>query len=44
MTDVTSQVTAGSDAVIDYEGYYLGDPYPSGGARIRMRSWLVVSY
>ncbi len=44
MTDVTSQVTAGSDAVFDYEGYYLGEPYPSGGARIRMRSWVVVSY
>ncbi|MBW2260737.1 MAG: hypothetical protein JRG91_02100 [Deltaproteobacteria bacterium] len=44
MTDITSQVAAGSDAVFDYEAYYLGDPYPSSGARIRMRSWVVVSY
>jgi hypothetical protein len=44
MTDVTDQVTAGTDATLDYEGYYLGSPYPSSGASIRMTSWIVFSW
>lgn len=44
MTDVTSQVTAGSDATFDYEGFYAGAPYTGSGASIRMRSWVVISY
>ena len=42
MIDVTDQVTPGSDAVLDYEAYYGGSPYP-GGAWIDLTSWLVVS-
>jgi len=43
MTDVTDQVVPGADAVIEYEGFYDGAPYPRGGAGIVMTSWLVVS-
>ena len=43
MTDVTDQVTPGTDAVIEYQGFYDGAPYPRGGASIVMSSWLVVS-
>ena len=42
MTDVTAQVTPGTDATIDYHGYYNGSDY-TGSANIRMRSWLVIS-
>ncbi len=40
--DVTGQVTFGTDATFDYEGYYLGSPYPGTGASIVMTSWLVI--
>lgn len=40
--DVTDQVTPGSTATLDYEGFRGGQPYESGGAQIRMTSWLVV--
>ncbi len=43
MTDVTSQVNFSDDNTFDYEGYYQGEPFPDGGATIRMRSWVVVS-
>jgi hypothetical protein len=43
MTDVTDQVTPGADAVIEYQGFYDGAPYPRAGAGIVMSSWLVVS-
>ena len=43
MQDITAHVTPGEDAVVDYEGYYNGAPYPSGGANIVMSSWVVVS-
>jgi len=42
MTDVTSQVTPGTDATIDYHGYYMESDY-TGSASIRMSSWLVIS-
>jgi len=41
-TDITAQVTAGETAVFDYEGYYQGSPYTTGGANIVMSSWVVV--
>jgi len=41
-TDITSQVTAGETATFDYEGFYLGSPYTTGGANIVMSSWVVV--
>ncbi|MCB9778762.1 MAG: hypothetical protein H6742_09385 [Alphaproteobacteria bacterium] len=40
--DVTDQVTPGSTATLDYEGFRNGQPYETGGAEIRMTSWLVV--
>ena len=43
MQDITEYVTPGEDAVVDYEGYYNGAPYPSSGANIVMSSWVVVS-
>jgi len=43
MLDVTDHVVLGGDNVIEYEGLFLGEPYPAGGANIRMTSWLVVS-
>ncbi len=41
-TDITSQVTAGETATFDYEGFYEGAPYTTGGASIVMSSWVVV--
>ena len=41
--DVTDQVNLGAQNTFDYEGYYNGNPYTGSGARIGMRSWLVVS-
>jgi len=43
LTDVTDMVTPGQDAVIEYHGLFNGQPYPNGGARIDMKSWLVIS-
>jgi len=42
MTDITAQVTPGTDATITYHGYYLGADY-TGSANIRMTSWVVIS-
>jgi hypothetical protein len=41
--DVTTEVTPGQTATLSYAGLYNGQPYPSGGAVIRMTSWLVFS-
>ena len=41
--DVTDQVTPGSDATIEYAGFYNGQPYSHSGPSIVMTSWLVVS-
>ncbi len=43
MLDVTAEVTPGQEAALAYQGLYNGQPYPSGGAVIRMTSWLVFS-
>lgn len=42
VTDITSQVELGAENTFDYEGYFRGSPYPSGGPNIVMRSWVVV--
>lgn len=41
--DVTAEVSPGQVATVSYTGLYNGQPYPSGGAVIRMTSWLVFS-
>jgi hypothetical protein len=43
MTDVTTQVTAGTTATIEYAGFRDGQPYTTAGASIKMHSWLLVS-
>ncbi len=43
MTDITAQVTLGDDNTFEYEGNYEGGPFNEGGAKIRMRSWVVIS-
>ena len=43
MTDVTSAVTPGQNAVIEYRGLFNGQPYTNGAARIDLTSWLVIS-
>ena len=43
MIDVTEHIQIGQDNTFEYFGLYNDEPYPSGGASIRMRSWLVVS-
>ncbi len=42
VTDVTDQVTPGTTATFDYEGFRDGQPYESGGANIVMSSFVVV--
>lgn len=39
--DVTDQVSPGSTATFDYEGFRDGQPYETGGANIVMQSWVV---
>jgi hypothetical protein len=41
--DVTEQVTAGESASFTYAGFFSDEPYSSGGANIRLQSWLVIS-
>ncbi len=45
MLDVTSQVTPGSDATFEYEGFYKGKVYTGGDnwRHIHLTSWLVIS-
>ena len=43
MIDVTDQVTVGENATFEYEGLFNGEPFPEGGASIRMTSWAVIS-
>ena len=40
--DITSQVNLGGDNEFVYEGYYFGEPYTSGGASIRLTSWITI--
>ena len=40
--DITSQVTLGESSTFDYEGYYNGAPYTTGGANIILESYLIV--
>ena len=41
--DVTDQVELGKNATFTYAGSFNGAPYPSGGASMRLKSWLVIS-
>jgi hypothetical protein len=49
MTDVTDEVELGADNTFEYEGYYLGVPYPNNPDpdtywnHIHLTSWLVIS-
>ena len=40
--DVTDHVLIGDDNTFEYYGLYKGDPYPSGGAAIQLKSWVVI--
>ncbi len=43
MIDVTGQVTPGTDAVFEYEAYYMGGDYTGPDANIDLTSWVVIS-
>ncbi len=40
--DITGQVDLGAENTFEYQGFFRGEPYPAGGARIDIRSWVVV--
>jgi hypothetical protein len=35
-------VTLGAENTFTYEGYYGGEAYTSGGARIELKSWVTI--
>ncbi|MDP8223186.1 MAG: peptide-N-glycosidase F-related protein [Candidatus Lernaella stagnicola] len=41
-TDITEFVDLGAENTIEYWGLYLGDAYPSSGASISLKSWVVL--
>jgi len=45
MLDVTSQVTPGTDAKFEYQGFYKGQPYLNGDnwRHIHLTSWVLIS-
>ena len=43
VTDVTADVTAGGEVVIEYEGLHDGAPYSGTGASIYLTSALLIS-